>query len=213
MARVDIWEWSLDAPHGTEALLSPDERARAARFVNPVHAARFAAGRGRLRAALGRVTGRDPASLRFETNPQGKPSLPDGPEFNLSHSGARAMLAVSDGPEVGVDIEEWRPVEPAVARRYFTAAERAELAAMEFREGFFRCWTRKEAVIKAVGLGLSMPLGSFDVTLGAAPRLARIEGGAASEWHLADLSPGPGCAAALAIRDPSGPPDVIRHAL
>ena len=213
MATVDIWRWRIEPDVRLAGYLSEDERARAACFARPDHAASYTATRGRLRAILGAVTGAAPSDIRFDYGPHGKPSLSHGPPFNLSHSGGVAILAITDGPEVGVDVEAWCPVEPSVADRYFTPAEREALAAMPFDLGFFRCWSRKEAVVKAIGMGLSMPLHAFDVTLGGAARIARIDGDDPSAWHLIDLHEPPGASAALALRDPEAPPRIRRHDL
>ena len=212
MATVDIWRWALRPDPALAAHLSPDEHARAARFVHAEHRVAFEAARGRMREILGRMLDREPRDLSFDYGPQGKPTVPGGPPFNLSHSGGCAVLAVSDGPEVGVDIEAWRDVEPGVAARYFTAAERRALAEMPFESGFFRCWTRKEAVIKADGRGLSMRLDAFDVTLDPEPALTRIDGDDPGHWHLIDLGEPAGMSGALAVRDAAGPPVLRRHA-
>lgn len=207
--HVDAWLWSLDAPPealpALADLLSADERGRADRFVRAVHRDRHIVGRARLRQILGSVTGTDPRDLVFTFNPQGKPALDGGPHFNLSHTGALAALAVSaDGP-LGIDIERHAEIEEAVARHSFSPAEYAalsRLAERDWQAGFYRCWTRKEAVIKAVGLGLSMPLDSFDVSLapGAPARVKRIEGDRAEDWRLVHFDPAPGVTGALAAR-------------
>jgi 4'-phosphopantetheinyl transferase len=207
--RVDVWLWSLDPPGerlaDLRALCAEDELARAARFVREVHRDRHIAGRGRLREILGAETGRDPRDIVFRYGANGKPSIAGGPAFNLSHSGDLAALAISrDGP-VGIDIERHREIEDAVARHHFSPAEYAALSALSgaaWLDGFYRCWTRKEAVIKTNGLGLSMPLDSFDVTLapGAPARLERIAGDAAEAWRLVHFDPAPGWSGAIAAR-------------
>lgn len=209
MYRVDAWLWSLDVSAdrmpALRDLLADDERDRAARFVYDVHRNRHIAGRARVREILGAETGRDPRDIVFRYGANGKPSLEGGPEFNLSHTGDLAMLAISRDGALGVDIETMRPIEDGVARHHFSDAEYEELSRLdpgEWLDGFYRCWTRKEAVIKARGLGLSMPLDSFDVSLtpGAAARLLRIEGDAASAWRLAHFEPAPGVLGAIAAR-------------
>ncbi|MFC2966692.1 4'-phosphopantetheinyl transferase family protein [Acidimangrovimonas pyrenivorans] len=197
---IDLWLWPLT---GGGAHLSPDEAARADRFVYHRHAEAFRAGRSRLREILAGYRGMSPAALRFSYSDHGRPSLAGGPEFNLSHSGGWAALAVSERPlRLGIDIEAHRTVEEGIARRFFSPAEQRALAALpgaEWQAGFFRCWTRKEALVKACGPGLSMALDSFDVTLAPGEaRLTRIEGGTAADWALADLDVGPGMAGAVA---------------
>ena len=209
MYRVDVWLWSLALPADQLAaardVLADDERDRAARFVQAVHRDRHIAGRARLRQILGAETGRDPRDLVFRTGAQGKPFLDGGPDFNLSHSGELAALAISrDGP-VGIDVERHRPIEEAVARHSFSPAEFATLSGLPARDwqgGFYRCWTRKEAVIKADGRGLSMPLDGFDVSLtpAARARLERIAGDRPEAWRLVHFDPAPGCSGALAAR-------------
>jgi 4'-phosphopantetheinyl transferase len=190
--------------------LSADERERAGRFRFDRDRRRFVAARGLLRLVLGRTLGLDPAGLRFAYGPRGKPSLADGPGlgFNVSHSGGLALLAFAWDRELGVDVEEEREVKEAadIARRYFSHRESEELLRLpegERKAAFFRCWTRKEAFIKATGDGLSRALDAFDVTLrpGEPARLLRVEGepGAKSRFWIEDLRPAPGFAGALAV--------------
>lgn len=206
---IDLWFWRLDAPEDDlrrlACHLSPDEEARAARFVRPEHGRDFTVGRGRLREVLGDWTGTPPADLLFGETGKGKPCLEGGPEFNLTHSGGWAGLAVSSGLPVGLDLEAWRHVERDVAERFFSPHEVAQmraLAGLPWKQAFFRVWTRKEAVIKALGTGLFHDLASFDVTLapGDATRVERIEGDNADAWTLIDLAPAAEMAGALAVR-------------
>lgn len=208
--NIDLWFWSLDQPPDRvdqlAAHLSADETARAARFIHDIHRDQYLAGRGRLREILADYAGDNPANLRFDYRKEGKPSLPLGPAFNLSHSGGWAALAVGQDVPIGIDIEAFRPVDEGIARRFFSAREYADLSALpkaQWEAGFFNCWTRKEAVIKAIGLGLSMPLDSFDVTLAPAKtvRLTRLEGQPtqAADWSLQAFDAGPNIACALAV--------------
>ncbi len=132
-----------------------------------------------LRAILASYVGRLPHTLTFELSAHGKPSLSyascgdtTGLTFNLSHSGELALVGVTCRRRLGVDIERIRPelAEGAIAERFFSPAEVRdlnELAGAERVCGFFRCWTRKEAFVKARGEGLSLPLDSFGVALRA----------------------------------------------
>jgi 4'-phosphopantetheinyl transferase len=210
---IDLWIWSLDmGPDRIAALsafLSPDEHARAERFVHPHHARRYIAGRGRLREILGNLAGQDPANVDFDYNPQGKPYLTTGPVFNLSNSGDWAALAMTDTARLGIDIELLRPVEDDVARRFFSPAEYADLSALpaaQWRDGFFRCWTRKEAIIKACGLGLSMPLDAFEVTLkpGQPAKLNKFQDEESTEkdWTLVHLDIQADLIGAIAVQAP-----------
>ncbi len=208
MLEVAVHLWSLDLPEHLlpelSRLLSDDEHARAQRFVYPRDRNRYIAGRARLRQLLAAETGRAPQSLRFRYGANGKPSLDGGPAFNLSHSGTLAALAIGAAtPEIGLDIERIRPIEDTVARRHFSPAEYAALSRLrgdDWLTGFYRCWTRKEAIIKARGLGLAMPLDSFDVSLTANARLERIDGDTAEAWRLVHFEPAPGWSGALAAR-------------
>ena len=108
----------------------------------------------------------------LEYGPHGKPTLPGGPQFSLSHSGQLAVLAVSDAP-VGIDVEKPRPVRDTVARRYFREDELAWMAGDEKR--FFHLWTRKEAVLKCCGRGLSLSPAEFSVLPGHTPALEGMD--------------------------------------
>jgi 4'-phosphopantetheinyl transferase len=128
--------------------------------------------------------------------------------FNVSHSEKLALFAFLNGREVGVDLEFLRPMPDgdAVSERFFSSWERAafrEMPEAQKTEAFFRCWTRKEAFINAIGQGLSHPLDRFDVSLapGESARLLAIDGDseAANRWLLRELSPAPGYLGALAV--------------
>jgi 4'-phosphopantetheinyl transferase len=214
---VHVWSLKLDLDRATqerlESLLSPEESARARRLVRTADRRRWTAAHGLLRVVLSGYLGVRPADVLLETAAGGKPraSDPDGPRFNLTHSGARALAAVSADREVGIDIEEIREVGDldALAAACFSPAERAALAAVPARQrrrAFFAAWTRKEAFLKLLGEGLSRPLDAFDVTMapGEPPRLLRVEAqpAAPARYELRDLRPAPGYAGALAIDGP-----------
>jgi 4'-phosphopantetheinyl transferase len=213
-ASTDAWIWladlddpgrDLDAAH---ALLADDERARAERFVFDQHRHRFVVCRAWLRAQLAGHLRRDPAALRFEYGPAGKPALVGpGPRFNVSHSDRYALLVIAEGGEVGIDIERIRPMRDMdqVAERVFSAAERAALSrvpADRRMDAFFAGWTRKEAYIKARGEGIGL-LGAIDVALspGETPRLIRVAGLPAEleRWSIEAFAPVPGFAAAVCL--------------
>ena len=191
-----VWSWSLQtgpfAGDDAQALLLDDERARQRSFVSPELRRRFLAARAGLRTLLGRHLDLDPRRLAFATNEFGKPRVAgDGQvHFNLSHCEARAVLAISDTAEVGIDLECERPIEHVdLAKRYFHPNEVTAIAASpdeaEQRRAFFLVWTLKEAVVKALGTGLSTPLDSFEVAIGASmPRLAIAPAGAPRTWWL-----------------------------
>jgi 4'-phosphopantetheinyl transferase len=214
--EVHVWRAPLDPPPDLLArlagTLADDERSRAGRFRFPEHRDRFVAGRGVQHDILSRYLGVPPAQLRYRFSAHGKPAL-DLPgagdlRFNVSNSHTLALYALTRGREVGVDVEHLHPMPDAgdVARRFFSAPENevfARVPAAERELAFFTCWTRKEAYIKAVGEGLSMPLDCFDVTLvpGEPARLLRTRGRPeeAGRWTLRELDPGPGYLAALAV--------------
>jgi len=216
--EVHVWRATLARSPAEvarlSALLDGDERSRAGRFRFPVHRDRFVAGRGVQREILARYLGAAPAALRWRHASHGKPEL-DGAEaasglrFNVSNAEDGLLVAVARGRELGVDLEPLRPMPDGrdIARRFFSAPEIEVFDAIpdEGRDlAFFTCWTRKEAFIKAVGEGLSMPLDRFDVTLapGEPARLLRTRGGdpgEAERWTLRELDAGPEWVAALAV--------------
>lgn len=211
--RIDLWPVQLAgdvaALHACEALLSSDERRRAAAFHFEHLRHRYAFAHGVLRLLLGRYANQNPLDLLFSSGDQGKPRLvsAEGVEFNLSHSDDIALIGVTTGGEIGVDVEKIRPVDDMqeLAQRFFCPAESEDLnsvAAEQRREAFFRCWTRKEAYLKAIGDGLRTPLDSFRVTLrpGESARMLHINGRpeAAGRWSLYTVDTIPACAAAVA---------------
>ena len=219
-AGVDLWRGDLDAGdtdlERLRTLLTPSERARADGFAFDRERRRSAASRGLLRTLLARYTKADPRNLVIETGDHGKPRLGGQGDlrFNVAHSGATWLCAVVRGREVGVDLEEVRedPGHPAMAERYFSANESRTLAALPAKErtsAFFRCWTRKEAFLKAKGFGLALPLDAFDVSLapGDPPAVlaTRFDPPEASRWSLLDLDLGPALAAALALASQPDP--------
>src|SRR3982075_1773916 len=192
-----------------EMFLTPDERKRAARFrfVNLRHS--FVVTRGALRVLLGRYLHVPPAKIQIAYGSKGKPRLaePELATFNVSHSGGLAVFGFAASCEIGIDVEEILPLADMLdlARRFFCRAETAELISLPANQrerAFFRCWTRKEAYIKAVGEGLSVPLDSFQVTLrpGEPAKIIHLAGdaNAAKTWRLCDLELPPGYVGALA---------------
>jgi 4'-phosphopantetheinyl transferase len=203
MTGVDLYCHSLELAGGRlevlRALLSAEERDRAARFHFDKHRRYFIAARGILRELLGRYLDKPPAAIEFSYNPYGKPAV-EGIYFNLSHSDNMALYAVSRAREVGVDIERINPAfaEEQIPEQYFSPAEVKVLRALPKQrqtEAFFNCWTRKEAYVKARGLGLSLDLQSFDVTLAPSEPAAFLRG--AGEWSIEALEIAPGFAAAI----------------
>lgn len=216
--ELHIWCASLAIDgtihHRLNQWLSDDERARASRFYFERDRVRFIACRGRLRLMLAEYLGKTPDQIVLTYGPHGKPALAGNPAplfFNVSHSHDLALFAFRRRGELGVDVERLRPIEEAeaIARRYFTPREWATLRDLPSPAriaAFFRCWTRKEALLKAIGVGLSFSLGEVEVTLrGEDPaRLLSLParaGAPASAWRLDHLAPAPEYLGALAATD------------
>jgi 4'-phosphopantetheinyl transferase len=169
--------------------------------------------RGRLREQLGSMLSIAPSALKFDYGAHGKPQLASsfastGLRFNISHSADLALLGISAQRDIGVDVEYWRSLadEEALARRFFSPTEVQAYLQLDptlRSAGFFNCWTRKEAYVKAVGRGLGLSLASFDVSLapGDLPRLLRPS--ALSDdgrtWSLAAVELGGQCSAAVVL--------------
>ena len=217
VARGAIGVWLVSWPslraERCEALLSADERARAARFAFDRDRCCYAVTRGVLRALVACQLDEDPARLEFASDRFGKPRLAgiwDGVlDFNVSHSGPAAAVALSRAGAVGVDVEHVRRMDDRdlVADRTFAPRESAALRELDIAardRAFFTCWTRKEAFVKAVGQGLSYPLDRFVVSVDprAASPLVHVEGDAfeTSRWTLRDLPEFDGCVGAIAVR-------------
>ena len=213
--QVHVWRAALDvAPPRVARLggsLSEEERARAARFHFERDRVRFTVARGVLRGLLGGYLGVAPSTLVFDYGAHGKPRLATAMpardlRFNVSHSAGVALYAITRGREVGVDVEGHRPdfATAEIAERFFSLAERRALSALPVErrcDAFFACWTRKEAYIKARGLGLSLALDGFDVSLApgepAALLATRDDPSERDRWSLRALDLGPGFAGAV----------------
>ncbi len=214
---VHAWAWTIDGrgePLDNDLRLLDDrERQRTARFIFMKDRVRYSICHANMRRILGSYLHRSPESIEFVDGPGGKPSLVPSTiplRFNLSHSKTIALLAVASRMEVGVDVENVRPIEAGVAERFFSPAELKRLATLDGEEwlhGFYRCWTRKEAVLKVEGVGLRIPLDSFDVSLlpeePAALLAARPEAKLTADWRLHHLEPAAEVMGALAVADPS----------
>jgi 4'-phosphopantetheinyl transferase len=200
-----------EAVRAATELLSEVERRRAARFVHDRDRSRFIVTRARLRRLLAERLDVRPESVELAYGAHGKPAL--APRlagatlrFNVSHCDDVAVFAFASGREVGIDVEAVRVMEDAddVAARFFSRAENDAYRALDPRDrpqGFFNCWTRKEAFVKALGSGLSHPLDRFDVSLtpGEPAKLLRVADTPGDDcgWRLRSLSPCPGFVAAV----------------
>jgi 4'-phosphopantetheinyl transferase len=222
-AQGDVYVWcvSLAVPEDGfrpfEQVLSPDELARAGRFRFPVHRRHFVAARSVLRYLLAHCAKIPAADVHFKEGAYGKPELSGtgSIRFNVSHSGELGLYAIAKHREVGVDIEQHRPMDDLenVSRHYFARGEVTALEKLPLPDrhaAFFRCWSRKEAFVKGLGAGLSLPLDSFCVSIDEEPDLT-IEGQlpGTGEWRLFDITPCPGYSAALVTQ---GEPGAIRCA-
>jgi len=220
LAACDVHVWdarvSAFAEHEDDlrATLDDDELQRADCFQFARDRLQYVIAHGLVRILLGRYLGKPAHRLRFETGPYGKPSLYSSVtcptlEYNLSHSGDIVLIAVACGRAVGVDVERWADeiVYDDLAEYCFSPMEQAELAATDVRNkaaAFFAGWTRKEAYIKATGLGVSAGLDYFDVSLaaGSAAKLLcdRHTGSSAADWLLYDVALGVGYSGAIVAR-------------
>lgn len=219
--HVHVWDVDLERPADEvarfEALLPEAEARRAARQPFEARRRDLVLSGVALRSILAAHLDVDPRSVRFVADPGGKPRLDPGwnatpLSFNLSHSRGRALIALSPGREVGVDVERLRrdlPIE-RLAARFFSPREIAALRATPDPirpAAFFACWTRKEAFVKATGAGIfRQPLQSFAVSVepGSGPVPLVMPGHAqeAGRWRLESLDAGPGYAAAVAVEGP-----------
>ncbi|MDM0068841.1 4'-phosphopantetheinyl transferase superfamily protein [Variovorax sp. J31P207] len=182
-SHCQLWRADLDSAPTPAAVacLSDDEWERARRFVFARDRHRFVAAHAALRSTLAQQTGIPGALLDFTLGAFGKPVLiePTGLHFNLSHSQSVALIAISDGAEIGVDVELLRPMPDAaaLAADYFTAAEQRALASLPSEQrdrAFLVGWTRKEACLKAVGTGLGIDTRSFEAGLEEDAREVRL---------------------------------------
>ncbi|HKB30973.1 MAG TPA: 4'-phosphopantetheinyl transferase superfamily protein [Streptosporangiaceae bacterium] len=225
--EVHVWHGRVTGEPASAdvAVLSDAERERAARFLRPGDRTRFVAAHAAQRRLLGRYLDADPAVIRFGRSPcckcgsgeHGRPSIewpPTGLSHNLSGSGEHWLLAVSAGAQVGVDIECHRDIDvDRMTEACLTESERAQLRGQPDevrRQLFFRCWTRKEAVLKACGVGLATSLTSLEVhpdRRGTA-EVHHTSGTCPGTWLVQDL---PGTADwSGAVAQPGGPAGQIR---
>jgi 4'-phosphopantetheinyl transferase len=200
--EIHIWRAALSVDQTLlgrlQSTLADDEKTRAARFIFERDRDRFIAARGILRDLLGSYLHCRPQDIKFAYGPRGKPVVanrnrPIAVRFNLSHSQGLAAIAIARHREVGIDIELLRPdfAGEEIAKRYFSVHEIDELNRLpeESRtEGFFLCWTRKEAYIKARGDGLHVPLDSFSVSL-SPERLPTLSSPDESRWSIESFVP------------------------
>jgi 4'-phosphopantetheinyl transferase len=211
-----VWRSALqcDRAHlgNLEASLNKEEKLRASKFLVADARKRFVLSRSILRELLGRYLKLDAAEITLGSGPYGKPFL-DMPaaapiQFNISHSHEYGAFVFAKRRQVGIDIEKIRPEAAGgdIAKRFFSQGEIEQLAAMTEKDriaGFFACWTKKEAYIKARGEGLQIPLHSFSVSIADAERQELLDGDG-SCWSVYPFEPAPGFAGAVASEGKEG---------
>lgn len=210
--EVHVWCADLLLSESQIALLqswlSKDERERGERFHFPRDRSFFIASHGILRSILSRYISSSPDQLQFSYNAYGKPELTtrdeQGLSFTLSHTNRRAIYAVTLRRKIGIDIEQIRSDFDclALAKNFFAAGEIEALSSLpadQQPDAFFRCWTRKEAYVKAVGQGLSLALDSFEVSLDPKERTPIRTPQQSEDWFAFSLFPFPNTIVALAV--------------
>lgn len=214
-SRIDLWAipFTADDPERQErarSLLTDQERARADRLIRSADGARFTLWRATLRVILSQYLGHaTPQDLPLAQEHRGKPCLPPALRalsFNLTHSHELAVLAVCGQPDLllGVDLEhtQARAHLEQIAKHAFSPAERHALSAWHddpagYRAAFFRVWTRKEAYLKAIGMGLNIPLDSFSISAATSAQAVPLleathdDAFAPHRWHIQTLTPAP----------------------
>jgi 4'-phosphopantetheinyl transferase len=211
--EVHLWSIQMDGlcVECCRNLLSSEERERALRFRFETDRRRYIVAHGALRSILASYLNANPADLQFSIGSNGKPKLALGPaaekfEFNLSHSHAVSLLAVIHGREIGVDVEHVRGDFPfeEVAERFFTPKEVVALRALSNRlqrEAFYKCWTSKEAFLKAKGTGLSGELDEVEIIL-TDEECVQIKG-TVPNWCLIQFDPCDGYVGAVVVEGPA----------
>lgn len=229
LAEGEVHVWDISLAVSSQRLaelarsLSDAEHQRAARLHHAADQARFTAARSILRDILSRYTGTAPGELVLSIQEQGKPELIQPPnrsllQFNVSHTSEVMLLAIAQERAVGIDIERLRVMPDVLdlSARLFSAREHTALRKLEGWqrvEAFFNAWTRKEAVLKALGRGLTTALSEVEVTLlpSEPAALLKLDGSPveAAKWSLLALDVPPGFAAALAVA--GGCQQLVRH--
>lgn len=214
---VEVWRSRVELPAmqriALQQCLSTLEIERANRYRVMARREEFIVARGLLRTILARILHVDPREIDFSYGNKGKPSLLAPLEganlcFNVSHSHGMILIALTLGRAVGIDVEQVRDKtdHQRLAERFFSAAENAKLREVpdeEKRNAFFACWTRKEAFLKATGMGISLALDSFDVAFwpfeDARLLATRWDADEASRWSMKHLVPSDEHIASVAV--------------
>ena len=198
--EVNVWRVSLDPPGSMvtdfRAHLSVQENARAEKFKFHNDREKYIVTHGVLRVILSLYANVAPEELKFAENRYGKPELVHPSSlnltFNVSHSYKMALIGIARGRQIGVDIEyvkkdfEWQEI----IERFFSPREVQMINALPKdlqHRAFFTCWTRKEAYVKATGMGLSLPLKEFDVSPVPGAATLLLSHKEASEWSMKEV--------------------------
>ncbi len=205
---IHVWSVELNLSHQQledfSQFLTEQERQRAAKFINPTHGNRWTIARGYLRQILGKYINLKPKAIVFNYGAQGKPAV-EGKDiqFNLSHSGDRAVYAISAKHPVGIDLEQIHPLPAAdLVDRFFSSAEQAIFHSLPVdlqQAAFFHAWTQKEAYLKACGTGLSTPLDRIEVSIDPRTPAAIISAPITGMWQIQKLAISTAYASAIVI--------------
>jgi len=209
--EVHAWSTSLEADENTlrslSNNLSTDELFRANRFNSGLHRRRFIVARSTLRILISRYLNCEISSIELITDAKGKPSVKKPTTeltFNVSHSHELALYGFGSSRAIGIDVERVRTdvSELAIAKRFFSTDEIEKienLSEKDRRKGFFSCWTRKEAYLKARGVGIGGGLKSFSVTCGYDEEVRLIKGAGVENWEMLALIPDSKYTAAICV--------------
>lgn len=214
---VHIWstDLNLDSNRINEftQFLTIQERQRAAKFINPIHGNRWIVARGYLRQILSQYLNLAPAEVVFTYGAQGKPAVEDNQlQFNLSHSGDRAIYGMSANVPIGIDLEYIHDLPAAdLVDRFFSPAEQIIFHNLPIeiqQASFFHAWTQKEAYLKACGTGLSTPLDQIEVSIDSRSPAAIISAPTVGIWQIQKLAISAEYAGAIVI---AGEYDKIKY--
>ncbi len=207
LGDIHVWSVALNLERNRvdefSQFLTTQERQRAAKFINPTHEDRWIVARGYLRQILSQYLDLTPAQIVFTYTQQGKPELEGSPiQFNLSHSGDRAVYGISNSP-IGIDLEYIHPLPAAdLVDRFFSPAEQAIFHNLPIdiqQAAFFHAWVQKEAYLKACGTGLSTPLDQIEVSIDPRTPAAIVSAPIGDIWQIQQLDISPKYAAAIVI--------------
>ena len=206
LGEIHVWSVDLNVRNRVDEFsqfLTAQERQRAAKFINPLHGDRWIVARGYLRQILSQYLDLTPAQIVFTYTQHGKPELEGSPmQFNLSHSGDRAVYGISNSP-IGIDLEYIHPLPAAdLVDRFFSPAEQAIFHNLPIdiqQAAFFHAWVQKEAYLKACGTGLSTPLDQIEVSIDPRTPAAIVSAPTGDIWQIQKLDISPEYAGAIVI--------------